>query len=157
MKVANVLAELGGLAADVSHRHNKLILLVGGSPEIRHAVIAAMSRQPEAHSINLGSALGIKLTDMPVQQRPLQVGTALRELCDQCPQNQTLILSSLEILFDASLQLNVLDLLKRQALSRCVITAWPGVWQGGRLLYAERGHPEYRDDAVDGVVIHEIK
>lgn len=157
MKVANVLAELESLVADVSHRHCKLILLTGESLDARVEVIEAMTQQPGMHSINLGSALGRALADLPLQHRSLQAGAALRELCEQCPLGQALTLTRSEILFDAALQLNVLDLLKRQALRRCVITAWPGALHGGRLKYADLGHPEYRDYAVDGVVIHEIK
>jgi hypothetical protein len=157
MKLPSVIADLESLVADVSPRHCKLILLVGGALDVRSAVVEVMNQRSGVHSINLGAALGRALAELPLQQRPLQVGAALRELCNQCPLDQTLILDRIEILFDASLQLNALELLKRQSLSRCVISAWPGTWQGGRLQYAQLGHPEYRDYAVDGVVIHEIK
>ena len=157
MKISNTIAELERLLGGVSQRHCKLILLVGEAIAFRTETLKALSQRSGTCSISVGSALGQKLAELPLHSRPLQVGAALRALCEQCSPGQNLILNKIEILFDASLQLNVLELLKRQALSCCVISAWPGAWQGGRLHYAEFGHPEYRDYVVDGVVIHEIK
>jgi hypothetical protein len=54
--------------------------------------------------------------------------------------------ANIELLFDRSLQLDPLDLLKRHAHAKRVVAVWPGELQGdtrtGRLTYADMGHPE---------------
>jgi energy-coupling factor transporter ATP-binding protein EcfA2 len=61
-----------------------------------------------------------------------------------------------KLLFEASLAINPLDLLKRLAHARRVVAAWPGEHRQGsgapRLTYAETSHPEHRDYSLDGVV-----
>ena len=59
---------------------------------------------------------------------------------------------NIELLFDRTLKLSPLDLLRRQAQSRRIIAVWPGGMRDNRLTYAETGHPEHQDYAVDGLV-----
>jgi hypothetical protein len=68
-----------------------------------------------------------------------------------------LLLDNLELLFDHSLKLDPLDLLKRHAHGRRVVAVWPGELREGRLVYAEMGHPEYQDYGLDGLVPFEIE
>ncbi|MNW07490.1 hypothetical protein D3C71_2041140 [compost metagenome] len=66
-----------------------------------------------------------------------------------------LLLDNLEVLFEPSLKINPLDLIKRLAHSRRVVAVWPGEMRDDRLVYASMGHPEYRDYSRDGVVVFE--
>ena len=72
-----------------------------------------------------------------------------------------LLLDNIELLFDRSLQLDPLDLLKRHAHAKRVVAVWPGELQGdartGRLTYADMGHPEHQDYSLAGVVTFEIQ
>ena len=76
----------------------------------------------------------------------------MHELIAQHTLGDLLLIDNIELLFDASLTLNPLDLLKRQAQFKKVIGIWPGDLRDGRLVYAELNHPEYRDYAAEGVV-----
>ena len=67
-----------------------------------------------------------------------------------------LLLDNLELLFEPSLQINPLDLVRRLAHSRRVVAVWPGERRGDRLIYADMSHPEHRDYSQDGVVVLEI-
>lgn len=152
-----MLAELKQQIEGISQRNCKLIVLVGNSPALRDELVDTLCQQLQSPALALGERLGVRLAEIPLQQRALNVGRLLRELCTEIGPNSPLVLDKIELLFDASLQLNVLEILKHQAMSRCVIVNWPGAWQSRRLVYAEIGHPEHRDYTAEGVVIQEIQ
>ena len=83
------------------------------------------------------------------------------ELADQHASGDLLLLDNIELLFDRSLQLDPLDLLKRHAHAKRVVAVWPGELQGdartGRLTYSDMGHPEHQDYSLAGVVPFEIQ
>ena len=82
--------------------------------------------------------------------------TILRELAEQHATGDLLLLDNLELLFDRTLQLDPLDLLKRHAHVKRVVAVWPGELRDGRLTYAEMGHPEHQDYGLAGLVPFEI-
>jgi hypothetical protein len=156
MKGAAVLEALQRRLLDVEQLNSKLILIVGGTGEGRSALLEALHAGHLAAPLYLGATLANALAQLPQRERHLQAGTLLREVAQSHASAGALLVDGIEVLFDASLKVNALDLLKRQALSRPVIAAWPGVWRSGRLIYAALGHPEYQDYAPDGVTIFEI-
>lgn len=137
--------------------HSKLILLAGPPHSGKTVLLRSFGKRLGVVPLNVGSALGRRLALIPHRQRRLQTGNFLRELADQHAGGDLLLLDNLELLFDTTLQLNPLDLLKRHAHARKVIAVWPGTLRNGRLIYADLGHPEYRDYAIDGVVPLEIQ
>ena len=150
------LERLQSLMADTAQLQSKLILLVGGTPAERSALLGALQRSLNATPLHLGVLLASALTELPQRERHLQVGNLLREIAQSHPPTGPLLMNGVELLFDASLKVNALDLLKRQALARPVVAVWPGEWRNGRLTYAVLGNPEYQDHAADGVIVFEI-
>ena len=108
-------------------------------------------------TLRLGAEVGVRLAKVPRKQRPLQVSTIFRELADVHAKQGNVLIDNIELLFDNSLQLNPLDLLKRQAQVRTVVAVWPGLFKDGRLTYASIGHPEHQDYASDGLIVCPIK
>ena len=51
--------------------------------------------------------------------------------------------NKLEMLFDAALALNPLQLLQSLSRNVTLVVAWSGAYADGKLIYAEAGHPEY--------------
>lgn len=152
MAAPEMLARLEQLATEISALHSKLILLVGEPHTGKTALIAAFAKHVDASPLKVGSELGRRLAAIPQKQRHLQAGTELRELADLHAKGDLLLMDNIELLFDTSLQLNPLDLLKRHAHSRRVVAVWPGELRAGRLTYADMGHSEYQDYAADGLV-----
>jgi hypothetical protein len=76
----------------------------------------------------------------------------LKNLADEFASHGLLLMDNIEILFDRTLQLSPLDLLKRHAHARRVIAVWPGELREDRLSYAATGHPEHQDYGIDGLV-----
>ncbi len=56
-----------------------------------------------------------------------------------------MVLDNLELLFDVELKQDPLRLLQHISRNRNVVAAWNGHVDGGKLTYAEPGHPEYRE------------
>ena len=156
MALPEMLLHLEQLATEIGALHCKLILLVGAPHTGKTALLAAFAEHVEARTFNVGSTLGRRLAAIPHRQRPLQAGTELRELADEHVKGDLLLMDNIELLFDTTLQLNPLDLLKRHAHSRRVVVVWPGELREGRLAYAGMGHSEHRDYATDGVVALEM-
>ena len=151
-----MIDRLERLVNEVSALHSKLILLVGPPHAGKTALLVTFGNRVEAMPLNVGSELGRRLAAIPKKQRHLQAGTELRELADAHTKVDLLLMDNIELLFDTSLQLNPLDLLKRHAHSKRVVAVWPGELRDGRLTYADMGHSEHRNYAIEGFVTLEI-
>ncbi len=145
------------LVDEIAAVHSKLVLLIGGPGAGKTALLRVLGKSRNATPLNIGSALGSRLAATPQKQRPLQTTTILRDLADQHAAGDLLLVDNIELLFDRTLQLDPLDLLKRHAHARRVISVWPGQLRDGRLIYAEMGHPEHQDYGLEGLVPFSIQ
>ena len=155
-----MIEKLERLVDEVGALQSKLVLLIGPPNSGKTALLHSLAKNKGVKPLNVGAELGGRLAGMPHRQRHLQTTTILRELADQHAPGD-LLLDNIELLFDRSLQLDPLDLLKRHAHARRVVAVWPGELQGdartGRLTYADMGHPEHQDYSLAGVVPFEIQ
>ena len=147
-----MIDRLERLVEEIAALHSKLVLLIGAPGSGKTALLQVLGKNRGATPLNIGSALGSRLAAIPQKQRPLQTNTILRELADQHAVGDLLLLDNIELLFDRTLQLDPLDLLKRHAHVRRVVAVWPGELRDGRLIYAEMGHPENQDYGLEGLV-----
>jgi len=147
-----VIDRLERLVEEIAALHSKLVLLIGAPGSGKTALLQALGKNRGATPLHIGSALGSRLAATPQKQRPLQTNTILRDLADQHALGDLLLLDNIELLFDRTLQLDPLDLLKRHAHARRVVAVWPGELRDGRLIYAEMGHPEHQDYGLEGLV-----
>ena len=156
-----MIEKLKHLVDEVGALQSKLILLIGPPHSGKTALLRAIAQSKGVTPLNVGAELGCRLASMPQKQRHLQITTILRELADQHATGDLLLMDNIELLFDRSLNLDPLDLLKRHAHAKRVVAVWPGEKQGdartGRLTYADMGHPEHQDYSLAGVVPFEIQ
>ncbi len=160
MALPEVFEHLERVVDEVRALQSKLVLLIGAPNGGKTALLHSLAQSQGAVPLNVGAELGGRLAGIPQRQRHLQTVTILRELADQHAAGDLLLLDNVELLFDRSLQLDPLDLLKRHAHAKRVVAVWPGELQGdaraGRLTYADMGHPEHQDYGLAGVVPFEI-
>ena len=118
------------------------VTLVGRSaaPEFSMSVVTSTRLHGETHN---------------PWRRGFSTNGSLREIVGDVRNDAPLLLDNLEVLFEASLNINPLNVIKLLAHSRLVIAAWPGELRNDRLIYAGMGHPEHRDYTRDGVVVFE--
>lgn len=151
-----MLERLDRLVDEIGVLHSKLILLIGSPGSGKTRLLGALASRRGAQVLNVGATLGNRLASLPQRQRPHQAGVILRELADEQACGDLLLLDNLELLFDRTLRLDPLELLKLHAHARRVVATWPGEWHDGRLSYAELGHPEYQTYGLGGLVPFEI-
>lgn len=147
-----MLDKLDRLVHEISSLQSKLILLVGSPLSGKTNLLHELATRRQTEVVRVGSALGRQLLSIPKVRRHLMAADLLRELADVHAAEGLIMLDNIELLFDHTLQLNPLDLLKRNAHSRRVIAAWPGELIDNRLTYATMGHPEYQDYGLDALV-----
>lgn len=156
-----MIGKLERLVDEVGALQSKLVLLVGVPNSGKTALLLSLAKSKGVTPLNVGTELGGRLAGIPQRQRHLQITTILRELADRHAPGDLLLLDNIELLFDRSLQLDPLDLLKRHAHAKRVVAVWPGELQGdtrtGRLTYADMGHPEHQDYSLAGLVPFEIQ
>ena len=142
---------------DVASRNSKLVLIVGASETAKSLALANIASRRTVPVRNVGRELGKQLLSLSAKQRALDAPVLLRQVVALPSADALALLDKIEILFDESLKLDPIELLKQMARARPVVAVWPGHVRNGRLTYSELGHPEHRDYAADGIVLHEIQ
>ncbi len=151
-----MIEALDRLVEDVSGLNSKLVLLIGHPRTGKSGLLGRLAENRQMRLLNVGMELGRKLLCVSSTRRHLQATDMLKELADDSSHNGLLIMDNIEILFDQTLKLSPLELLKRHAHARRVVAAWPGELREGRLSYATTGHPEHQDYGIDGLVPFKI-
>jgi hypothetical protein len=132
--------------------YHQLVLLVGRSGTGKTTALTGVAQTLGTEVININLAISSKLLEFTQKQRALKLPGLLGEIAGSAP--VPVILDNLEILFDKDLQLDPLRLLQGISRNRPIVASWNGVFSGGKLQYAEPGHPEYRRcDAGDTVIV----
>ncbi|WP_136248422.1 BREX-3 system P-loop-containing protein BrxF [Halomonas borealis] len=142
---------------EITALHSKLLLLVGPPGSGKSLLLSKLAATTSTTVVKVGAELGRKLASFPHRQRTLQANAMLRELASAHVTNDLLLLDNIELLFDRSLKLDPLDLLKHHAKAHRVVAVWPGGIRNDRLVYAELGHPEYQEYSLDSLVPFELK
>lgn len=153
----HLMEKLDALLEDIRAIQSKLILIVAPPGSGKTNLLRALAERRGADVMNVGAELGTRLAALPARQRGFEATELLRDLAHVHAFGDVLLLDNIELLFDQTLQLQPLDLLKRHAHVRRVVAVWPGDLRHGRLTYAELGHPEHKDYSLDGVVIFEME
>lgn len=152
-----MIEKLDRLVDDIGSLNSKLALLIGPPRSGKSSLLMQLSARRQVRVLNIGAALSRELLVLPGPRRHLHAADLLKNLVDQFASNGLLLIDNIEVLFDRTLQLSPLDLLKRHAHARRVVAVWPGELQEGRLSYATTGHPEHQDYGVDGLVPFKIR
>lgn len=123
-----------------SQKYHRLLVVisneeVGGGPYVAEGL--------GIRHVAIGEKLGEKLLEVPAKSRPLKVPGLLEDILDDVVENGVL-LDHIEILFEESLKVEPLTLLRDVSRRRLVVAMWRGEIEVGNLVYGVHGHPEYR-------------
>lgn len=151
-----MIEKLENLVDDITSLNSKLVLLIGPPRSGKSRLLAQLSERRDTPVLNVAATLGRQLLAIPSTRRHLQAADLLSDLADETARQGLLLLDNIELLFDRTLHLNPLDLLKRHAHAGRVVAVWPGELRENRLYYAATGHPEHQDYGIDGLVPFEI-
>jgi hypothetical protein len=146
------LGRLDRLVDEIGSLNCKLVLVIGPADASKSELLEELAKHRQTSVLSVGAALGRALLSVPISRRHLQAPDLLRELSDNAAAGGLILLDDIELLFDRTLQLNPLDLLKRRAHARRVVAAWPGELQDNQLSYASMGHPEHQNYDAESIV-----
>jgi ABC-type uncharacterized transport system ATPase component len=136
-------------AAD--RQYHRLVLLVGKSGSGKTRVLQAVAERLALTVVNINLELSRALLELTEKQRMLRVRTVFDDILRQ--RGSPVLLDNIEILFDKTLRQDPLRLLRGVSRHRTVAATWNGTFAGGRLVYAEAGHDEHRDDDPEDTLI----
>jgi hypothetical protein len=132
--------------------YHRLVLLVGQAGAGKTGILRDVADDLGAEVININLALSFELLELTTKQRALRLPGILDHIIDKT--KPIVVLDNIEILFDKHLKHDPLRLLQGISRNRSVLASWNGTTAGGRLIYAETGHPEYRSyDLADTLIV----
>jgi hypothetical protein len=139
----------------INLRYYKLVIVVIDVDYYKESILAEVSNSLKYPVINVNLELSSKLIDLSVKQRALKVSEIMAEIATTGQDG--VILDRTEIMFDTSLQLDPLGLLKSLSRDKVMITMWSGSISNSRLYYAEPSHPEYKSYPIDDIIVIDVK
>jgi len=127
------------LCDSLADRYCRLLLITGDSQSKKDMLHQLWNN--ESRPLRIGKELVILLHDQTADQRTKIVVDFFIQLLNR---TGILFLTDIEILFDRSLRINPLSILKNAARNQAIIVDWPGKinFSTGKLTYAS---PEYAD------------
>lgn len=151
-----MIDELKRKIADTALLNSKLILLTGPPYSGKTALLGQLADRMNVQVLNVGLALGRELLALPRTRRHLQASELFNAVADTAASHGLLLVDNIELLFDRTLMVAALDLLRSQARVRPVVAVWPGELRENRLSYAVSGHPEHQDRSPDGAILFRV-
>ena len=126
----------------VASQYYRLVILAGAPASGKTTALKSVAQKLGCQLLNVNLELSKKMLELTRTQRSKQVERLLKEVIALVP-GEMVLLDNLEILFDTALELQPLRLLQVLNRNRTIVASWNGSFQGGTLIYAEPGHPEF--------------
>ncbi len=119
----------------------RLVLLVGQSPQALRRAADAAAEELGWPAIDLNRDLAQRLLPFTAQERRDEAWEALEDVVGD--QRAGIVLCGTDILFEPSLGYRPYEALRRLARRGPIVASWFGTVDGGEVMRAEQGHPEY--------------
>ncbi|MFA0822719.1 MAG: BREX-3 system P-loop-containing protein BrxF [Methanomethylovorans sp.] len=131
----------------------KLVLLVGEAGSGKTTLLKDVAEELGIPVINVNLKLSEQLLELTMKQRSLRLSQILDDIVDD--EHSIKILDNIEILFDKGLKQDPLRILQKLSRKYIFIASWTGHSEDGKLIYAEPGHPEYKNyDSEDILIVN---
>lgn len=102
-------------------------------------ILRKVSQRGYQH-LHLNTELSKALMSHPAEERPSQIEAGIKTLI---PIHSAMLVSEFEMLFDPRYKIDVLKLFCERAKSSRIAIVWPGMYENGKLSYAQPEDPDY--------------
>jgi hypothetical protein len=143
---AEPVLELRNCISRARDEHFKLVWLAEGTSARRTRVLQALAESEGGAYLDLGKTLSSALLDVPLHLRAASVHECFAACLGSEPCAVT-CLDHLDILFEPSLKINGAELVKNASRHVVLVAAWPGVFEGGSLVFGPSDHPSHKEIA----------
>jgi len=126
----------------VSGAHFRLLWIAGGDDLKRHALLQEIAKDLGAPLLEVGKMLSAALLDLPIKLRAVSAEECFHDLLKEGA-GEIRCLDHLDILFDQSLHLDAISLIKNSSRRFTLVASWPGVHKGDMLSYGSPDHPSF--------------
>lgn len=140
--MSETVVKLEQAIEQVASQYYRLVILAGAPASGKTTALQSVAQKLGCQLLNVNLELSKKMLEVTRTQRSRQVERLLKEVIASVP-GDVVLLDNLEILFDTALELQPLRLLQVLNRNRTIVASWNGSFQGGTLIYAEPGHPEF--------------
>jgi len=151
----SVISQLRTAIEQAERQYHRLVLLVGTSGTGKTGLLRTLAEQDGHEYRNVNLELSQRMLELSKKQRARQIERLMQALASEAA-SEVLVLDNSEILFDTTLKIDPLRLLKSVSRNRTIVAAWNGDLSDGFLTYAEPHHPEhqsYRETDVDVIIV----
>lgn len=148
-KIENALGEAK------SHYH-RLVLLVGPIRSGKTSILRDISDHLDRPIQNINLTITEELLDCAPRRRPFRAQEEIRTAVEDAGEGPVLM-DNIEVLFDPDLKLDPLAVFQALSRNRTLLVAWPGNIIDGKLCYATREHPEFRQYPDPSAILLEIE
>lgn len=150
------LANIERAIQEAESQYYRLVLLVGPTRSGKTPIIREVAERLGRPVINVNLAVTEELLDCAPKKRPLRAQEVIRTTVEE-PGEGPVLLGNIEVLFDPDLKLDPLRVLHALSRNRTLLVAWPGKVVDGKLCYATREHPEFRQYPDPDAILLEIE
>ena len=134
--------------------YHRLILIVGKPGTGKTELIRNLGSKLHWPQININLSLSEALMPYPRQKRPVVVSGLFYTFFET--DSPGYLIDNTELLFDNSLKINPIYLLKNASRNRTIVCSLNGQMNGNDFIYAEANHPEYFRETLNDINIIDL-
>jgi len=127
---------------ELASAHFRLLWIAGADDSKRHALLQEVAKDLGAPLLEVGKTLSAALLDLPIKLRAVSAEECFHNLLKEGA-GEIRCLDHLDILFDQSLHLDAISLIKNASRRFTLVASWPGVHEGDVLSYGSPDHPSF--------------
>ena len=142
-QLADLLISIDEALPRLHQAYYRLALIVGKPGTSKTELLRALKEKTGYPLINVNLEVSQRLLDYTIAERPRLVPRLLGDVFKEV-NSRVVLLDNLELLFDASLKLNPLQILQSLSRNVTLVASWSGAFADSTLTYAEPWHAEYR-------------